>query len=141
MWRLQLVGTKTARNDKFHRPIIDWMTLVHVQLHPQVLKAATTLKTDRGVFGYHMDATISSKAASEKSKTVVSHNRYIYPRIDFFLDGHFITTRVNRKQWVGVIFGTPGTVNLRYSLAVSPSVYTVFSLHLTVRFNLLSDDC
>ena len=59
------------------------MTLVHVQLHPQVLKAATTLKTDRGVFGYRMDATISSKAASETSKTVVSHNRYIYPRIDF----------------------------------------------------------
>ena len=57
------------------------MTLVHVQLHPQ---AATMLKTDRGVFGYRMDATISSKAASEKAKTMVSHNRYIYQRIDFF---------------------------------------------------------
>ena len=40
---------------------------------------------------------------------------------------------------MGVIFGTPGTVNLRYSLAVSLSVYTVFSPHLSVRFNLLSD--
>ena len=114
------------------------MTLVHVQLHPQ---AATMLKTDRGVFGYRMDATISSKAASEKAKTMVSHNRYIYQRIDFFSDSHFITTSVNRKQRVGVIFGTPGTANLRYSLAVLPSVYTVFSPHLSVCLYLSSDDC
>ena len=41
-----MFGDNTARNDKFHRSIIDPMTLVHVQLHSQVLKAATVLKTD-----------------------------------------------------------------------------------------------
>ena len=36
----------TARNVKFHRSIIDPMTLAHVQPCSRVLKAATTMKTD-----------------------------------------------------------------------------------------------
>ena len=50
--------------------IIDTMTLVHVQLHPNVLKAATITKTDgemKGVFGHSIDAEISQKAPSEKA--------------------------------------------------------------------------
>ena len=78
-----------------------------------------------------MGAAISSKAASEKAQTMLSDNRYTYLRTDFF---QTIITSVNRKQCVGIIFGTPGTGNSRYSLAVSPSVYTVlvFSPHLSV---------
>ena len=41
-----MLGDNTARNDKFHRLIIDWVTLVHIQPHPLVLKAATATKTD-----------------------------------------------------------------------------------------------
>ena len=41
----------------------------------------------------------------------------------FFSDSH---CSVNRKQYVGVIFGTPDTVYLRYTLAVLPSVHVVF---------------
>ena len=40
-----------------------------------------------------------------------------------FLDGYFIAPSINRKQCMSVIFGTPGTMYLHYSLAVSPSVY------------------
>ena len=36
--------TTEQENDKFHHPIIDRITLV--QLHPQVLKEATVIKTD-----------------------------------------------------------------------------------------------
>ena len=61
--------------------------------------------------------------------------------IDFFSDSHFIASSINKKQCVGVKFATPGTTYLRYSLAVSLSVYAVFSLRLTVRLYLLSDDC
>ena len=41
-----MFGDNTARNVKFHRSIIDRMTLVQVQLHPRVLKADNTIKTD-----------------------------------------------------------------------------------------------
>jgi len=42
---------------------------------------------------------------------------------------------------MGVIFGTPGTVCLRYSLAVSPNVYAVFPPRLSVRVYLSVDNC
>ena len=48
----KLFGDNTARNDKFHRSIIDRMTLVHVQPRSQVLKAATATKTDCQFEGY-----------------------------------------------------------------------------------------
>ena len=35
---------------------------------------------------------------------------------------------------MGVIFGTPGAVYLRYSLAVSPNVYAVFPPSLSVEY-------
>ena len=38
--------TQQKKNDKFHRSIVDPMTLVHAQLRSRVLKAATTTKTD-----------------------------------------------------------------------------------------------
>ena len=41
-----MLGDNTARNDKFHRSIVDPMTLVHVQPRSRVLKAATATKTD-----------------------------------------------------------------------------------------------
>ena len=41
----------------------------------------------------------------------------------------------------GVIFGTPGAVYLRYSLALSPNVYAVFPPRLNVGAYLSSDDC
>ena len=48
---------------------------------------------------------------------------------------------LNRKQCTGVIFGTPGTAYLCYSLAVLLSVYTVFSPCWSVWLYMLSDDC
>ena len=46
-----------------------------------------------------------------------------------------------RKLRKGIIFGTPGTAYLHYNLAVSLSVYAVYSPRLSVQFYLLSDDC
>ena len=62
---------------------------------------------------------------------MVSENRYIYSRIDCFLDGHFIASSINRKQCVGIIFGAPSAVYLRYSLEVSQKCLQ-FSLHIWV---------
>ena len=39
-----MFGDNTARNAKFHRPIIDRIGLVQVQLRPGVFKAATATK-------------------------------------------------------------------------------------------------
>ena len=44
--RLWTVGDNTARNDKFHCPIIDGTNLVHVQLRPRIVKTATVTRTD-----------------------------------------------------------------------------------------------
>ena len=85
--------------------------------------------------------SLHAKAASEKAQTTVSENRSTSPKIDVFSDGHFNASSANRKQCVGVIFGTPGAVYHRYSLAVSPNVYAVFPLRLSVRVYLSSDDC
>ena len=38
LWGLQLVWRQHSKNNKLHSLIIDPMTLVHVQLYPQVLK-------------------------------------------------------------------------------------------------------
>ena len=40
-----------------------------------------------------------------------------------------------------VIFGTPGTTYLHYSLAVSLNVYTVLPSRLSVQMYVSSDDC
>ena len=56
------------------------------------------------------------------------------------VDARIGKTTVNREQCVGVIFCTPGTVYLHYSLAVSQSVYAVFSLCLNVQLYLSSGD-
>jgi len=72
----------------------------------------------------------------------------ISPKIDtsiraliFFLDGHVISSSINKKQYAGVIFGAPSAVYLCYSPAVSLSVYTVYSPCLSVRLYLSSNDC
>ena len=83
------------------------------------------------VMGHRIDAKISPKAASEKAQTTVSENRYTSPRIDVFGWPFLMLFSANKKQWVCVIFGTPGTWYLCYSLAVSPNVYAVF-LHFWV---------
>ena len=43
-----LFGDNTARNNKFHCPIIDQMTLVYVQLCPQILKVYMYSKPQGG---------------------------------------------------------------------------------------------
>ena len=78
-----MLRDNTARNDKFHRLIINWVTLVHIQPHPLVLKAATATKT-RGVLGHRIHVKVSSKASSENAQTTVSENRYTNPFIDVF---------------------------------------------------------
>ena len=93
------------------------------------------------VFWQRIDAKISPKAASEKAQTTVSENTYTFPNIDVFRTGHFIASSANRKQCAGVIFGTPGTTYLSYSLVVSQNVYAVFPPRLSVRIYLSSDDC
>ena len=57
-----------------------------------------------------------------------------------FLDSHFNASSTNRNQCAGVIFGTPGTAYLHYSLAVSPNVYAVFPPHSSVCVYLSSND-
>ena len=83
-----MFGDNTARNDKFHRSIVDPMTLVHVQPRFRVLKATTATKTDcqfEGSWGIvRIHAKISPKAASEKAQTTVSGNRNTNPIIDVF---------------------------------------------------------
>jgi len=120
------------------------MTLVHLQPHPQVLKAAIVMKLIanwRGL-GHGINAKIFPKVGSEKAQTMMSENRYIYLSIDFFQTiDHFNASSVNRKQCAGIIFGAPSITYLRYCLAVSPSVYIVFSSHLSVRLYLSSNDC
>ena len=59
---------------------------------------------------------------------MVSDNRYTYLKIDVFRMAVYTLLVPTGKQSVGVIFGTPGTAYLRYSLAVSPNVYAVFPL-------------
>ena len=78
------------------------------------------------VLGHHVDAKISPKVASERAQTTVSENRYTPPNIDVFLDSHYNASSANRKQCAGIIFGTPGTVYLRYSLVVLPNVLRSF---------------
>ena len=58
-----------------------------------------------------------------------------------FSDGHFNASNANRRQCAGVIFATPGTTYLLYSLAVSPNVYAVFPPRLSIRVYLLSHNC
>ena len=48
---------------------------------------------------------------------------------------------INRKQCTSVIFGTPGTAYLCYSLAVPLSIYKVFSSCWSVQLYMSSDDC
>ena len=90
--------------------------------------------------GGQIDAKTSPKAVSEKAQTVVSENRCTSSKIDVFWS-HFIASSVNWKQSAGVISGKPVTTYLRYSLAVSPSVYMFFSLRLSVQLYLSYIDC
>ena len=89
--------------------------------------------------GHCIDAKISPKADSEKAQTTVSENRYTSPKIDVFRMA--ILTSANRRQCAGVLFGTPGTAHLHYSLMVSPNVYAVFHPCLSVRVYLSSNNC
>ena len=47
-----------------------------------------------------------------------------------FFGRHFNVYSANGRQCAGVIFGTPGTAYLRYSLAVYRRIFTQFSLHV-----------
>ena len=77
---------------------------------------------------YHSNSPIY---ATHKSTSVL-YEKYRHSqqcqKIDTFIRGFFSDSHcsVNRKQYVGVIFDTPNTVYLHYSLAVLPSVHVVF---------------
>ena len=76
----------TVRNNKFHRPIIDQIGLVHVQL-PLSVQSSYHYKNILqigGVVWHCIDAKISPKAASEKAQITVSENRYTSLKIDVF---------------------------------------------------------
>ena len=143
-----LFGDNTARNDKFHRPIIDRIGLVHAQLCPWVFKAATAMtiycEFGRGGGSWGIVSTLKSlqKQLQRRHKQrYLKIRRYTSPKIDVFLNGHFNASSTNRRQCAGVIFGTPGTAYLCYSLAVSPNVYTVFPPRLSIRVYLSSNNC
>ena len=91
---------------------------------------------------YHSNSPIY---ATHKSTSVL-YEKYRHSqqcqKIDTFIRGFFSDSHcsVNRKQYVGVIFGTPNTVYLHYILAVLTSVHVVFFLHSSVRLYPSSDD-
>ena len=125
LWRLQLVWRQYGKKRQIYHPIGDRIGLAHVQLRPWVSQSSyhyENILQIGEILGHRIDAIISPKAASEKVWTTVSGNRYTYPKIDVFSDGHFNAYSDNGRQCVGIIFGTPGTACLRYSLAVSPNV-------------------
>ena len=96
----------TVRNDKFHCSIIDRIGLVHAG---SAVSTTTKIYCELGrSWGI---VSISPKAASEKSQTTVSENKYTSLKIDVFRT---------------LTFRTP-TAYLRYSLTVSisPNVYAV----------------
>ena len=85
----------------------------------KVLKATIMTKTDKngGVLEHYFVAEIFAKEM-EKAQTTVSVNRYInFQRIEW-LSSHFST-----GNNMSVLFGTLGTMYLRYSLMILLSVY------------------
>ena len=58
----------------------------------------------------------------------------------FFSDGRSIASSINSKHCADTIFGKAGTAYLRYSLAVSPSVNSVFFPLWSVHLYMSSDD-
>ena len=92
----------------------------------------------REVLGHCMDAKISPKAPSEKA-TVSEIDTPLW-RLMYFGRPFCRFSSANRKQWVGIILGTPGITYLCYSLAVSLNLYTVLPPRLSVQIYLSSDD-
>ena len=93
-----------------------------------MLKAATMVKTDckmEEVLGYHADAEMFPKAASERAQTMMSENRYIYPRIDFLGQSPLVSTGNNvRTTFLVHQVSNTSTTVLWFSLCVSMSDYT-----------------
>ena len=117
----------TARNDNFTIWLLiesDWSQVIYIYRYENILQIG------EGALGYRIDAEISSKAAPEKPQTTVSENRYTFPKIDAFCTV-ILSLLLSTENSVCIIFGTPGTAHLCYSLAVSPNVYAV-SLHVWV---------
>ena len=82
--------------------------------------------------GHCIHAKISPKAVSEKAQTTVSEiNRYTYPIINFLFQAIILSllasteNNVQEHSWYTRYYVLP-------LLAISPSVYAVFSLHLSV---------
>ena len=70
----------------------------------------------------------SLKEGIDRQQSLKVIQRFLF----LFFDSHFVTSSINRKQCVGVIFGAVGTTYLHYSLVVSLSVYAFYSPCLSV---------
>ena len=140
-WGLQLVWRQHSKKWQISPSDIDRIGLVHVQLRPWVFKAATATKI---YCELGRSWGIVSMLKSLQKQLQRRHKQQclkIHTLFRCFSDGHFTASSANRKQCAGVIFGTPGTTYLSYSLVVSPNVYAVFPPRLSVRIYLSSDDC
>ena len=76
----------TARNDKFHRPILiesDWLMFSSATGARNSYHYENILRI-REVLGHRIDAKIFPKAPSEKAQTTMSENTYTFPKIDVF---------------------------------------------------------
>ena len=91
---LQSLWWHTARNDKFHRPIIDQIGLVHAQLCPWVFKAATATKLyyefERPWDIISMLKSLQKQLQRRHKQRCLKIRRYTSPKIDVFLNGHLM---------------------------------------------------
>ena len=127
----------TGRNDTFHCLIVDWMTLLS---HASEYSGSYRDCELEGSWGIISVLKYFQKQLHRRHRQwCVKRDTLIQGLI--FIRWSFIAFSVNWKQCGGVNFGTLGTAYLCYSIAVSPSVYTVFSLQLSVRLYRLLNDC
>ena len=114
LWRLQLVWRTHGKKRQIS--LFDyWSNRTGPCRFSCVYRYENILRIGE-VLGHRIDAKISPKAASEKSQTTVSENKYTSLKI--------------RKATL--TFRTP-TAYLRYSLTVSPNVYAVWASKYTGR--------
>ena len=121
----------TVKKRQIYCLIVDRIGLPHVQLHLSVFKAAIATKIYCKL-GHHIDAKTSPKAASEKTQTTVSENRYTSPNIDVFWTTILTLIAPTGDNARASFLVHQGTAYLLYSLAVLRNIYAVFPPHLSV---------
>ena len=122
----------TARNDKFHCPILiesDWL-MFSSALSVRNSYCYENILRIREVLGHRINAKIFPKAPSEKAQTTVSENTYTFPNIDVFrtaISSLLVLTGNNEQALflVHQVSHTSTTV-LRYR-----QMFTQFSLHVS----------